>query len=58
MFKSVVLKQVVKLMNKELPAVIEDEFYGLIQETNAMVDIYQNLALDIAFSSNPIISDT
>lgn len=58
MFKSVVLKNVVKIMNKELPPEMEQEFNGLVMATQAMIDVYGDIDLDLAFTANPDISDT
>ena len=58
MFKSVVIKQINKIMNSELPPEMEREVNTLISDTQAMIDVYGNMALDLAFSAEPEFSDT
>ena len=57
-FQSIILSEVSKVINKELPPEIEKEINSLISDTQALAEIYGNLSLDLAYSSNPVISDT
>ena len=57
-FQSIIVSEVNKVINKELPVEIEKEINSLIQDTQALVDVYGNLSLDLAFSNNPEISDS
>ena len=57
-FQSILISEVTKVINKELPPEIEKEINTLISDTQALVEVYGNLSLDLAYSSNPMISDT
>ena len=57
-FQSIIISEVNKVINTQIPVEIENEMNSIISSTQGYVNLYQNLSLDISYSANPVITDT
>jgi len=57
-FKSLIIKEINKVINSSVPPIIADEINGIVASYNGVANFYEDLSLDFSFVTDPIITDT